>query len=140
MVDIGELAQSLVDAATIVIGTCTVLKGPHPLAANAAFVTNALKPKAVCATVVGSYGWGGKTVEKLVDMLGDLKLELFEPVLCKGMPRKEDYAALDKLAQAIADEHEKLGVGVALSARRPSPRGQPAAAARRRPVLRADQC
>jgi len=110
VVDLGELAQSLVDAATIVIGTCTVLKGPHPLAANAAFVANALKPKAVCATVVGSYGWGGKTVEKLVDMLGDLKLELFEPVLCKGMPRKEDYAALDALAASIALEHEKLGV------------------------------
>ena len=110
VVDLGELAQSLVDAATIVLGTCTVLKGPHPLAANAAFVANALKPKAVCATVVGSYGWGGKTVEKLVDMLGDLKLELFEPVLCKGMPRKEDYAALDTLAASIALEHEKLGV------------------------------
>jgi flavorubredoxin len=111
VVDLGELAQALVDAATIVIGTCTVLKGPHPLAAHAAFVANALKPKAQCATVIGSYGWGGKTVEKLVDMLGDLKLELFEPVLCKGMPRAEDYAALDTLAQAIADEHEKIGAG-----------------------------
>jgi flavorubredoxin len=111
VVDPGELAQALVDAATIVIGTCTVLKGPHPLAAHAAFLTNALKPKAQCATVIGSYGWGGKTVEKLVDMLGDLKLELFEPVLCKGMPRDEDYAALDRLAQAIADEHEKIGAG-----------------------------
>ena len=28
--DIGKLAMSLVDAATIVIGTPTVLAGPHP--------------------------------------------------------------------------------------------------------------
>ena len=38
--------MSLVDAATIVIGTPTVLTGPHPLAAHAAFLANALKPKA----------------------------------------------------------------------------------------------
>jgi flavorubredoxin len=107
-VDLGELAMSLVDAATIVIGTPTVLTGPHPLAAYAAFLANALKPKARWATVIGSYGWAGKTVEKLVEMLPNLKVELFDPVLCKGMPRDDDYAALDVLAAAIAAKHAGL--------------------------------
>jgi len=43
--DIGKLAMFLVDAATIVVGTSTVLAGPHPLAAYAAFLPNALRPK-----------------------------------------------------------------------------------------------
>ncbi len=107
-VDIGELAMSLVDAATVVIGTPTVLTGPHPLAAYAAFLANALKPKAKWATVIGSYGWAGKAVEKLAEMLPNLKVELLGPVLCKGMPRDDDYAALDVLAGAIAAKHAGL--------------------------------
>jgi len=107
-VDLGELAMSLVDAATIVIGTPTVLTGPHPLAAYAAYVANALKPKAKWAAVIGSYGWAGKTVDKLVQLLPQLKLELFEPVLCKGLPLAEDFEALDKLAASIAEQHQGL--------------------------------
>jgi len=67
--DIGKLAMALVDAATIVVGTPTVLAGPHPLAAYAAFLANALRPKARFLTIVGSYGWGGKTVETLAGMI-----------------------------------------------------------------------
>ena len=61
--DIGKLAMALVDAATIVIGTPTVLTGPHPAAAYAAFLANALKPKVKFASIIGSYGWGTKVVE-----------------------------------------------------------------------------
>jgi len=43
--DIGKLAMALVDAATIVVGTPTILAGPHPYAAYAAFLANALRPK-----------------------------------------------------------------------------------------------
>jgi flavorubredoxin len=107
-VDLGELASSLVHAGTIVLGTPTVLTGPHPLAAHAAFVANALRPQARYATVIGSYGWAGKTVETLVDLMGKLKVELFEPVMVKGMPRAADYAALDALADAIAEKHKDL--------------------------------
>ena len=106
--DAGELASSLVHAGTIVLGTPTVLTGPHPLAAYAAFLANALKPRARFATVIGSYGWAGKTVDTLVGMMPKLKCEFLEPVLCKGMPRVEDYEALDRLADTIAQKHEGL--------------------------------
>jgi flavorubredoxin len=59
--DIGKLAMALVDAATIVIGTPTILAGPHPYAAYAAFLANALRPKTNFLSIIGSYGWGGKT-------------------------------------------------------------------------------
>lgn len=103
--DIGELAMSLVEAATVIIGTPTVLGGPHPLAVYAAFLTGALRPKAKYATVIGSFGWGGRTVEKVASFIGDLGLELLEPVLAQGMPRDGDYAALEKLAQTVAEKH-----------------------------------
>ncbi len=42
--DPGKIAIALVDSATLVLATCTVLGGAHPLAANAAFLVNALRP------------------------------------------------------------------------------------------------
>jgi flavorubredoxin len=107
--DIGKLAMSLVDAGTIVIGTSTVLVGPHPLAAYCAFLANALKPAAGFLSVIGSYGWAGKSVETLAGLVPNLKAEILEPVLCKGLPREADLAALDKLALLIAEKHKENG-------------------------------
>ncbi|MCG3260940.1 MAG: FprA family A-type flavoprotein, partial [Candidatus Heimdallarchaeota archaeon] len=45
VVDIGKLAITLVDAATVILGTPTVHAGPHPLAVYATYLLNALKPK-----------------------------------------------------------------------------------------------
>jgi len=105
--DIGKLAIALVDAATIIIGTPTVLAGPHPIVANAAFLANALKPKLKFISIIGSYGWGGKTVEQLANMIPNLKAELLEPVLSKGFPQEADFIALDKLADSIAEKHKE---------------------------------
>jgi flavorubredoxin len=106
-VDVGKLAMSLVDAATIVIGTPTVLAGPHPLAAYAAFLANALRPNIKFVSIIGSYGWGGKTVDTLAGMIPNLKAEVLEPVICKGFPGKADLEALDKLADTIAQKHQQ---------------------------------
>jgi flavorubredoxin len=107
--DIGKLAMSLVDAGTIVIGTPTVLAGPHPAAAYAAVLANALRPKAKFASIIGSYGWGGKTVEILASLIANLKVEIIPPVLCKGLPRETDYQALENLAETIARKHKESG-------------------------------
>jgi len=106
--DIGKLAIALVDAATIVVGVPTVLAGPHPLAAYATFLANALRPKAKFLSIIGSYGWGGKTVETLAGMIPNLTVEVLKPVLCKGLPSEGDFKALDDLAAAIANRHKEL--------------------------------
>lgn len=105
--DIGKLAMSLVDAPTIVVGAPTVLAGPHPMPAYAAFLANALKPGTKYLSIIGSFGWGGKTVETLAGMIPNLKVEVLDAVLCKGVPRKKDFEALDKLAKAIAGKHKE---------------------------------
>lgn len=105
--DIGKLAMSLVDAATVVVGTPTVLAGPHPGVITAVFLANALRPKIKFVSVIGSYGWGGKTLEVLTSMLPNLKVEILEPVLCKGYPREADFNSLDRLADTIAQKHKE---------------------------------
>ncbi len=105
--DIGKLAMALVDAATIVVGTPTVLAGPHPYAAYAAFLANALRPNTKFLSIIGSYGWGGKTVETLAGMIPNLKVEVLNPVLCKGVPSGDTFIALDGLAAAIAQKHKE---------------------------------
>jgi flavorubredoxin len=107
--DIGKLAMALVDAATIVVGTPTIMAGPHPYAAYAVFLANALRPKTKFLSILGSYGWGGKTVETLAGMIPNLKVEVLEPVLCKGVPSKTDFEALDRLADTIAQKHKENG-------------------------------
>ena len=107
--DLGKLAMSLVDAATIVIGTPTVLAGPHPGAVYAAYLANAIRANVKFASIIGSYGWGGKTVEQLVAMIPNLKVELLPTVIIKGYPREADFGALDNLAETIAQKHKEQG-------------------------------
>jgi flavorubredoxin len=107
--DTGKLAMALVDAGTIVLGTPTVLVGPHPLIAYAALLANALKPNAKYATIIGSYGWGSKAVETIAGLIPNLKVEIIPPVLCKGQPRETDYQALEKLAETIVQKHKESG-------------------------------
>lgn len=108
--DIGELAMDLVDAATIVVASPTVLTGPHPLALYAVYLTNALRPKLRFATIIGSYGWGGRMVEQIKGMLTNLKVELIDPVVIKGYPKEEDLKALSKLADEILEKHKDINV------------------------------
>lgn len=108
--DIGELAMALVDATTIVIGSPTVLAGAHPNVVYAAYLANALRPKVKFVSIIGSYGWGGKMVQQLAGMISNLKVEVLDPVVVKGYPRDEDFAALDKLAATIAEKHNTLSL------------------------------
>jgi flavorubredoxin len=107
--DIGKLAMELVDAATMVIGTPTVLAGPHPNIAHAAFLANALRPRLQFVSIIGSYGWGGRAVEQLTAMIPNVKVEVLPPVISKGFPTEEDFKALDTLAATIADKHKEYG-------------------------------
>jgi len=108
--DIGELAYSLVDAATVVVGTPTVLFGPHPQVIYATYLANALKPKVRFASVIGSFGWGGKAAETIVKMLDHVKVEVLEPVVIRGLPDEAAVTALNRLADDIAKKHKEIGI------------------------------
>lgn len=108
--DIGKIAISLVDAATIILGTPTILGGAHPYALFATALVNALRPKTKFASIIGSYAWGGKTIEQVTGMLSSLKVEVLSPVLAKGYPKEEDYKAIENLANTISEKHKGLSL------------------------------
>lgn len=106
--DIGELAMAVVDAATVIIGSPTVILGPHPAAVSAAYLVNLLRPKTKYLTIIGSFGWGGKMPEQIKALLSGMKAEFLSPVIIKGYPKLEDFSALDRLADDIAARHRAL--------------------------------
>jgi flavorubredoxin len=108
--DLGKLAISLVDAATMVLGSPTVLTGAHPIVISAAFLANALRPKLKFASIIGSYGWGGKMIEDIQKTIPNLKAQMLEPVLIKGKPDAQAYSAIDRLANDIAAKHQELNI------------------------------
>ena len=108
--DIGELAMSLVDAATLVLGAPTVLAGMHPAGAFALYLFNALRPKTRFVSLISSFGWGEKASEVVKNMLTNFKGEIIKPVIVKGFPRENDFKELDRLADEIAEKHKTLGL------------------------------
>ena len=106
--DIGDLAIALVDAAVVIIGSPTVLTGPHPDMAYVALLANALRPKTKYASIIGSYGWAGNMVDDIVNMIPKLNVELFDPVVSKGKATKEDYKELDRMIEEIEDKFKEL--------------------------------
>ena len=105
--DNGKFAMSLVDAASIVFGTPTVHAGPHPQAAYAALLANALQPRVKYLSLIGSYGWGGRVAETMQALLSGLDAEFLPPVLARGLPREADFEAIDALAEAIRERHSR---------------------------------
>jgi len=106
--DLGVYAVHLVDAATVVFATPTVLVGPHPNIVFAAYLTAALRPKLKHAAIIGSYGWTGKAAEQTQSLCANLKVEWLDPVFTKGLPKQETFEALDALADKIATRHKDL--------------------------------
>ncbi len=102
-VETGHFIADLVDAAAIVMATPTVLGGPHPNAAYAALIANAVRPKTRIFGLIGSYGWGTKVSETIEALTGNLKVERLAPLLIKGLPNDEDLRKIDDYAADLAN-------------------------------------
>jgi len=77
----------------------------------AAHLANALRPKLRYASIIGSYGWNSKAVERIAELIPNLEVEILEPVMVRGYPREDDLARLDALAGSIAERHRALDLG-----------------------------
>jgi flavorubredoxin len=109
-VDLGRLAAALVDAATLVVATPTVLTNPHPAMVSALHLIGALRPKVRYQALLASYGWGTNVVEVVTSLTGALKAETIDTFLVKGAPRAEDLERVDEIAEAIAAKHREAGL------------------------------
>ncbi len=107
---VGEIALSLVDAATVVVASPAVLMGLHPNIVYATYIMNSLRPKTKFAGMIGSYGWGNKMVDQMKQLTGDLVVEFLDPILIKGYPQAQDYEKIDDLAGIIYEKHKSLTI------------------------------
>ncbi len=103
--DTGLLAMELVDAATVIFATPTVLFGPHPLMINTTYLANLLRPKTRYASIIGSFGWGGKACDVIQSMIPHIKAEIIPPVYIKGAPDEKTRKELEQMADIIAHKH-----------------------------------
>ncbi|MCM8819133.1 MAG: FprA family A-type flavoprotein [Candidatus Omnitrophica bacterium] len=108
--DIGELAISLVDSATVIIGTPTVIGGPHPYVLSATYLFKILKPKTKFVSIIGSFLWGTNMLKYFEEILKGENLEIIEPVIFKGFPTKEIFEKLETLAEKIYQKHKELNL------------------------------
>jgi flavorubredoxin len=74
-------------------------------------LANALRPRLMFASIIGSFGWGGKAVEQLLALVPNLKVEVLEPVIVKGLPSEQDLGAIDRLVALIVEKHRSAGLG-----------------------------
>ena len=109
-VDLGRLATVLVDAATVVAATPTVMTNPHPLMVSALYLANELKPKVRFVSAMVTYGWATSAVERMTELTAGLKAEIIEPVVVKGLPTEAELTKIDALADAIAAKHAEAGL------------------------------
>jgi len=102
--DIGELAISLVDCATLIVASPTVLGGLHPAAMHAVYLVSLLRPKARHLYLVASYGWGSNVMKQLENM----GIKLTGSLIIKGYPKEKDLHAIREMAEEIERKHSEL--------------------------------
>ncbi len=100
--DVSHLARDLVDASALVIGSPTVLGGPHPAVAQAVALVRAFKPRLKLAAAFGSYGWGGGAVRVIGDAAKAAGLEVVDAFEVKGRPRPDDLTRARDLGRTVA--------------------------------------
>lgn len=105
--DIGDFAIQLIDTKTVIFGAPCFLANIHPVAQNAIFLFNALRPKTKVVSFFGSFSWGARTNEQFKQMISNLKCEIVEPILIKGLPKDEDYRKMDEFSNEIAKKGHK---------------------------------
>ena len=108
--DIGEIAISLVDSATVVIVSPTFLTGAHPLVYFAVNLFNALRPKTKFISIISSYSWGSNIINSITEIVKNLKAEIIDTILIKGYPKESDIQLLKNLAEKIFQKHNVLNL------------------------------
>jgi len=101
--ELGQFAMNVVEAAAVIFATPTFLVGPHPFVLQAAVIMGLMKPKTRIVGFMGSYGWGSKAPQMIMDQLKMVKAEFLEPIMVKGMPTDETLDAINELALRIKE-------------------------------------
>ncbi len=101
--------MALVDAATIISGRRYAWQCASQPDLWRTFAS-ALKPKALFAGFMVSYGWGAGTADKFPDLVPGLRVEWLPTVSVRGLPREDTLESVDALAEQIVEKHRAKGL------------------------------
>lgn len=101
---LNTLAGELVDSAGIVLGTPTVMAGPHPQIIYIATLAKKLNPPTKYFGVVESHGWAGGAVKELSGLVDGMSGELLGAVEVKGSPEEDDLERVVELGEKFVEE------------------------------------
>ena len=100
---LNNLAGELVDSAGIILGTPTVLAGPHPQIIYISALAKKLNPPAKYYGVVESHGWAGGAVRELSNLVDGMSGELLGAVEVKGSPEESDLEKVVRLGERFTE-------------------------------------
>ncbi|MDY6917180.1 MAG: FprA family A-type flavoprotein [Chloroflexota bacterium] len=100
--DVSHIAADLVDASAVVVGSPTVLGGPHPQAIYALTLVKALRPRVKLAAYFGSYGWGGGAGSQVQGQLEPAGFEIAGVLEIHGPPGDDDLDKAYDLGRTVA--------------------------------------
>jgi len=61
-------------------------------------------------SLICSFLWGSNVLKYFENMLKGLDVEIIEPVIFKGHPKKEDFEKIESLAEKILQKHKELKI------------------------------
>lgn len=100
--DISHVSRELVDASALVIGSPTVVGGPHPLVLYLMALAKIVRPRLKLAAFFGSYGWSGGAASAAKSFVESAGLELVGAVDVNGPPSPEAVTQVAALGKKIA--------------------------------------
>ncbi len=104
-----EIADELLDAAGIVIGSSTLNNNMLPSVADILTYIKGLKFYTPLAAVFGSYGWSGEAVKQISKSLEEMGAEIVGSVRVQYTPKDETKKLCFELGEKIADKIKKNG-------------------------------
>ena len=102
--DISHVLRDLVDSSAVIIGTPTVLGGPHPLALYASELVASFGVRGKIAAVFGSFGWGGGAARRLKARLEQGGFQVVDTLEIRGPPKPEHMEKAVALGKTVAEK------------------------------------
>ncbi len=100
--EISQVLKELVDASAVVIGTPTVLGGPHPIVMYATELISSFGVRGKLAAVFGSFGWGGGAAKRIKTRLEQGGFEIIDVLEIRGPPKSEHFDKAVAVGKAVA--------------------------------------
>lgn len=100
-----DVATEILEAGALIVGSPTINNNIFPTVADCLTYLKGLRRQNLIGATFGSFGWGGKSVKQLNEMLSAMGVELIgEGLKCKYVPDDSALEQCNGLGAVIADK------------------------------------